>query len=457
VAVAWTKRQKVITGMIAAVALGVGATVMALNLPVSSSSDVLNFSATFDTPADFYTRFDYGLSGGTIAGRGDPNTATLEDVSETPHYQGDHDTSSTSSTTCGVPTTSRPVYISGETWSNANHFPNINFDSLFWWCAPSGASSGHMMTGLDTVGYNHLWFSPKQEFSNITKVCWDINETTEGGKWTEVQFVDHADATRYPTGTHLTGANIADSTTRGTGGFDLGYTMPDFRPQATGGNSAVGPNTGLQPQSGTLAGLKFNQSVMDWFQNQDTFTAQNVGFPGLFPGQGGNGGPITDKATRYAQCVENVSASQVKMTTARPDGVHTFTFNGQIPQDARRVVFHDAEYDGAKREGYDPNALTWHWDNIQIYTAGGVPPTTTVASSTTTTVAATTTTAATTTAPTTTLPATTTTAATTTLPATTTTATTTTTTVPACPSTFNAEELAWCQKVNARLHALDGG
>lgn len=438
---ALTRTQKIYAAVGGAALLLTGVVIGVANIPNNSGADVLNFSASFDTPSDFYGRFDYGFSGGLAT----PTT-----------YHGDH----SAGTPCGGPTTDRNVNLTGTD-------ANLDFSQAFWWCAPSGdASSGHMMTGLTTEGYNHIWFSPQPEFTDITKVCWDINETTEGGKWTEVQFVSHADATRYPAGTPLTGQNISATTARGTGGFDLGYTEPNFRPQATGGNSTVGPNTGLQPQGGTLAGLRVDLgSIFQWFQNQDTITASQVGWPGINNIAAGSGQFVTDKATRYTTCIENVGASQMTITNARPDGLHTYTISGHIPQDARRVVFHDAEYDGPKRAGYDPNNLTWHWDNIQIFTSGGVPPTTTVASSTTTTaptttqattttLAPTTTLAATTTAPTTTVPATTTTAATTTTVAPT---TTTTTTVPACPPSFAADAQTWCAQVNARLHALDGG
>ena len=120
-----------------------------------------------------------------------------------------------------------------------------------------------MMTGRRHARLQHPWFSPKPEFTDITKVCWDINETTHvGGKWTQVLFVDHADATRYPAGRSTAGRC---SVARGTGGFDLGYTSPEFR------RGTTGPNNGLLPAGGTLAGLKIGiGSIFDWFQNQDT-------------------------------------------------------------------------------------------------------------------------------------------------------------------------------------------
>ena len=119
---------------------------------------------------------------------------------------------------------------------------------------------------------------------------------------------------------------------------------------------------------------------------------------------------------------EQVSPGQLRVTFAapafngQPAKTYVRNFVGQIPQDARRVVFHDAEYDGPKRGHYRPDHLTWHWDNIQIFTDNGTtsPPTTTTLPPTTTTT-------------TTTLPPTTTTTPTTLPP------TTTTTVVPTVP------------------------
>jgi hypothetical protein len=391
-----------IAGVAAAVVIGAAA-VGVVTSDSSSSSPTAElaaaatpvFAANFATPGDFFDRFDFGLSGGTPAGRDDPNVPGAGEVFP---MHGDHDAS------CAGPNTSRDVSLSGETYNGSN-FPVIDSSQMFWWCAPSGdGSSGHVMTGINTLGYNHLWFSPKLEYAGITKVCWDINETTmNSGKWTEVQFVSHDDATRYPAGSQITGPGQVPGGTlaRGSGGFDLGYTQPAFRPVATGGDSTVGPNNGLEPQGGTLAGLQIDLgTIFQWFQGQDHFTATGVGWPG----RGLNGDAITDKAARFTTCIENVSSSNLQITNARPDGTFTYVIPGQIPQDARRVVFHDGNYDPPKRPGYDPNVLTWHWDNIQIYTAAGPnpPPTTQVPPSTTVQVTTSTTPAATTTASTTT-------------------------------------------------------
>lgn len=48
-------------------------------------------------------------------------------------------------------------------------------------------------------------------------------------------------------------------------------------------------------------------------------------------------------------------------------GSKATTIPGQIPQDSRRVVFHDGNYDPPKDSNYNPSVVTWHWDNIQIF------------------------------------------------------------------------------------------
>jgi hypothetical protein len=283
VAVAWTKRQKVITGAIAGAALLVGGAVMALNLPVSSSSAQLNFSATFDTAADL-NLFDFGYSGLIAPQNGIP-TSSLS-------FAGDHDTSSTSSTTCGAPTTFRNVTIGGTPQA-------LDFSQLFYWCAPS-VGGGHMMSVQSTLGYNIAWFSPKGYLTDVSKVCWDINETAMSRrKWTQVLFVSPADATRYPVGTSHPVAGGVPSNARGTGGFDLGYTAPDFRDPG-------GPSTGIFPQGGTLAGFRDIDGTASFFDHEDVWGSQFVG-PG--PPYDGTREQTADKMVRYTHCLEQTGTN----------------------------------------------------------------------------------------------------------------------------------------------------
>ena len=434
--VAMNARQKRATAGIATVAAVVTAATMAYFLPSSSDAEALAFEANFATASDFYDRFDYGYSG--------QSPYDMQGGSQVFNFHGDHNVA------CQGPTTDRNVAIGGPA-------SNVDFSQMFWHCAPGGSDTGHVMTGLSTTGYNIVWFSPKPQFTAVQKVCWDINATMMSRrKWTQVVFVSAADSTRYPAGTATQGSGFT-SKARGSGGFDLGFPNPDHR-------TGSGPSTGIDPIH-PIAGFMSLDGSANYFVNAQ-WTSQ-------FNGPNYHGDPqdrdqTTDKAARYKHCLERVGTNQVKLTRDTPgQGTVSYTMNGTIPQGAVRVVFEDDEYDGVKDDRWQSNLLTWHWDNIQVFTEGSAPPSTTspptTPPSTTapTTTAATTTTqpTTTTTTTTTTLPTTTTAAATTTTvaPTTTTPATTTTLPVPACPSTFSQVEAAWCALVNSRLDALEAG
>jgi hypothetical protein len=292
------------------------------------------FEAAFATADDFYDRFDFGFSG----------VNQLDGSPNIPSFHGDHDMD------CNGPTTGRTV--------NWVRDPAYQPD-MFWHCAPGGdPSKGHLMTGINTFGYDIVWFSPRQMFSNVSKVCWDLNANLMSvRKWTQVLFVDADDATRYPSD-------------KGSGGFDLGYTSPDFREGS--------PNTGIFPQSGTLAGIKDGQGNFNWFQDQDTWTSPGTGWPGRV---GTSGLPVvTDKAPRYTHCLENQPGNTLRLTEELPPefggGERVMTMTGQIPQHPVRVVFQDDNYDPPKDEKYSDTSLTWHWDDIQIQavSVADVPP-----------------------------------------------------------------------------------
>jgi hypothetical protein len=176
-----------------------------------------------------------------------------------------------------------------------------------------------------------------------------------------------------------------------------------------------------------------------------------------FVGPGGTTREQTsDKAARFTHCLENGPNSTVIYTKATPaDGTVVRTLVGQIPQGDIRVVFEDDEYDGMKDSPaagqpdgrYDPNVLTWHWDNIRVFAGQTPPPPTTTTTIPTTTTSTTIPTTTTTVAPTTTT-------TTTTIPPTTT--TTTIAPIPACASLgFTTAQRNWCNAVNAHIAALE--
>jgi hypothetical protein len=274
----------------------------------------LDFSEDFATTAAFYQRFDHGWSGQ------DPATWP---ASSNPrlNWLGDHDMA------CGNPMdTARTVTITKGAAGK---------EGVFYPCLPGGdPAKGHVMTSVNTEGYNIAWFSPKQYFNNVTRVCWDQNMTQlGGGKWTQVVLVARADAEKYNN--------------------DLGFTGPGF-------TDPNGPSTDSFPSNAT-GGAKMFQGGFDiWRGNNET-------------GSMSGGGTTTDKAARFRHCMVDNENGTVTLTQARPNGTTaTQTVSGDLPDGEVRVVFEDDSYNPDKHfdDSLHPPAgshlYTWHWDNIQI-------------------------------------------------------------------------------------------
>ncbi len=319
------------------------------------------FLATFDTASDFYDRFDFGVSGFSQLAAVEKHGLAHDGIAQ---FHGDHNQ------LCSPPTQLRDVSITKN--PNGTH----NFDQFFWHCAPGDdPAKGHMMTGIDTLGYQHSWFAPKGYFQPVSKVCWDVNETAlSSRKWLELQFVGVEDAVRYPATTHSENA-YAPPSYRGSGGFDLGYTDPGFRWDAPNnglfpGGERTHLSSDIQPGPHNLAGLNISRGTYGWWQNGNQFTEQFAGWPGFDYDR-----TIADKAGRYTTCLEDNETGTLKITeeSAGPDEIDSadnvtriITVPGDIPDHPVRVVFHDSNYDPPKGDTYSPDKLTWHWDNIRI-------------------------------------------------------------------------------------------
>jgi hypothetical protein len=269
------------------------------------------FSEDFKTPTSYKERFDYGWSGEWNAGAmfgADRND-----------WHADHGMS------CENPNSShRTIHLTSQQQAG---------DAAFYYCMPEGnQDKGHVMTTVNTEGYVTVWFSPKQIFRNVSKVCWDQNITDlGGGKWTVVNF--------------LTPAEYAGKT-------DLGYTSPDF-PKGGGPSSPQGP---------AANGVKVFRGAMSSYTN------------GQFH-EGARGVTGSDKAARYKHCVVDNGNGTLTTTIAQPNGrTVSRTVAGKIPDGDIRVQFGDDNYNPDKHfdaRGAEPNSTgryTWHWDNIEVYT-----------------------------------------------------------------------------------------
>jgi hypothetical protein len=214
-------------------------------------------------------------------------------------------------------------------------------EPLFYPCLPGGdPAKGHVMTSVNSSGYNIAWFSPKQYFSNVTRVCWDQNLTDlGGGKWTQVVLVSRADAERM--------------------NGDLGFVGPGFE-------DPNGPSTASFPSPSTGGAKMFKGGFEIW-----RGAPGGDGMSGI-TGQMGGGMTTSDKAPRYQHCMVDNNNGTVTLSQARPNGTTaTQTVSGNLPDGEVRVVFEDDTYNADKH--FDdslhagPNhTYTWHWDNIQI-------------------------------------------------------------------------------------------
>lgn len=241
-------------------------------------------------------------------------------------FDGDHDMA------CNGPTTSRHIHLDvGQAGKRG----------VWWWCAPGGdPAKGHLMTGVNTAGYNIAWFSPKQWFSDVHRVCWDQNLTDlGGGKWTQVVLVSEADVARY--------------------NGDLGFTGPGFQ-------DSNGPTTGVHPSSGTGGAKMFRGTFEIW--RGGSFTGAMDWWS--WDGQHSRIEGFADKAARFTHCMVDNENGTVTLTQERPDGrTVSQTVNGDLPDGRVRVAFQDDNYNPDKHDGTssagDPR-YSWHWDQIEI-------------------------------------------------------------------------------------------
>jgi len=279
------------------------------------------FVEDFASAGGFYDRFDFGFSA---------NEDVIGTSNDAGVYEGDH------SLACSGPEQRRPIRLGrGEGPVTAQQVASQTGKSqMFWWCAPGNeAAKGHVMTGTNGFGYMIAYFSPKQAFTDVSRVCWDQNLTTMDAKWTNVVIAPVGDVERV----------------RQQKGFlDLGFDPPGFQ-------DPTGPTTHTVTPNGV--GVKVQNGNASYWQG-GAFVGDEEFFAGF---------PSTDKATRFQHCVIDDGNGTVRLTQQRPDGsTRTRTFAGRFPDGQVRVVFEDDMYDPPKRDGYRPDTLTWHWDNIQI-------------------------------------------------------------------------------------------
>jgi autotransporter family porin len=288
--------------------------------PTTPSSGA--FVATFDTPADFYDRFDTYTGNYCTTG----TSCRPENISDSvKQFQGTH------SMACEAPPSKRTVDVS-------------DHHNLFWWCGPGGAATGHVMTGQNATGYTLVNFSPKQSFTNVRQVCWDVSLADYGGgKWANVVLVPEV---TYLANPNTNPRRVAD----GEGAFRLDYVTPNFI--AAGGpgdfniqdlGSGAGAIVGVKQFKGTTQIYRGGNAIRE---DGDVWTAG------------------ADESTRYRHCFRDNRNGTLTYTQQRATGLHTVTTNGSFPTGPVRVIFQDDTYNADKHDG--TGRYTMHWDNISI-------------------------------------------------------------------------------------------
>jgi hypothetical protein len=272
---------------------GTGSTSSTAFVPASQPNQ---FFEDFKTANGFYGRFQTQVFHGT----GQVPT-------DLPMWHGDHDGA------CQGPTTLRDVHVN-------------NPSELFWFCAPKGPDSGHMMTSMYTTGYAQVDFAPNQSFTNINRVCWDQNQTEMGGrKWTQMVVVPE----------NIYAAN----------GNRLNYVKPELQADVAVNGVHLSGSTFLYEM------LRGSTST---FVGQSTNDHDYAGFT------------TPDKARRFKTCVTDLNNGTVRIELERESGIDVRVLQGSFPDGPVRVIFQDDNYNPPKDERSTDSLTTWHWDNIDI-------------------------------------------------------------------------------------------
>ena len=242
-------------------------------------------------------------------------------------WEGDHNNM------CEPPTTSRTVHQSG-------NIPPGNFyqmGEVVWWCAPAGPDTGHLMTSGHTAGYMHIDFMPDQVFPSVSRVCWDQNLTSMPTKWTQVTVINED---QFQTDVDGSGPNLA-------GGLNI------VTPEQQAGPGQFGIR---------LTGDAFMFEMLQG--STQTFVGQDVIAQNYF------GWTTQDEAARYKHCITDLENGTVRIEMFnRPDrpNPEVRVQAGSFPDGPARVIFQDVSYDPDQAGPVGDDHLTWHWDNIQVY------------------------------------------------------------------------------------------
>ncbi len=267
-------------------------------VPPVSPGGQIEFSESFDNDTGL-DRFDLGVYHRNLDDLNWPGGSGGS-------WTGDHDVN------CGSPDTQRPLRLDvGD--SAATRRANS-----FYLC------KNHLMTSMGEVdNYSVVWFSPKQVFSSVSSVCFDVNLTDLGTRqWWKVGVVK---SSAFDNGSFLV-SDIPSSN------LPTSLSTSNLLAATWGGQGSAGYPGGKMKIGDTKTDVESNPSP-------------------------------NDKATRHQVCLVDNGNRTVTFTVA---GVSA-TVAGSFPSGPVRVVFYDHNYTPDK-DGR-PAGHTWHWDNVVVRSA----------------------------------------------------------------------------------------
>lgn len=255
-----------------------------------------SFIETFDTGAGL-ERFETGIY------------HRDEFVMAATEWTGDHDLE------CGAPDTQRVIHRSDASES-------------FYEC------KDHLMTSIgDTAGYSTGWFTPKQTFSMVRRVAWDVNVTNLGARqWWEVAVISASFDSNVPS----CPACAVE-----------GWLSPS--PSGLPAYPADSIVVGSGPFGNTFhvhaAGEDFNPSGWQHICGDEWALA---------------GEACASKTIRLPFILTEIDDGRMELVAFG----QSYTFDGAFPDGPVAVIFKDHNYTPDK-DG-PPVGHTWHWDNISI-------------------------------------------------------------------------------------------
>lgn len=267
-------------------------------------------------------------------------------------------------TDCGDPDlTSHLVHLGGGDYDSGQTLPASATDPAFMSCAPGAdPAKAHLMTAMNTSGYAVLWFSPKQFFMDVHRVCVSVSMVYMGNDlWWQMMFLSPTEVAHKPVANNGQPINV----------LDLGYTSPEFprvpnSPSTLQGTAGNGVKFDLIQDAGIAGQARFN--ILPWnsgaFRPTISFTRAG--------GMDATGAHA--KAPRFPTCVtDNENGTLTIAFTDVGNVQRSATVAGSIPNGQVRVVFAHDGYNPDKHHssGGGPipdnsGVYTIHWDDIVI-------------------------------------------------------------------------------------------